>query len=523
MAIVEELEHKVSSLLAEKEEQEQRVIALARENKILREELEILKKGLFGRKTERLEPGQLGMFLSGASSVAPEQEAESTLPAKTKKKPKGHGRAPFPAHIPRETIRFDVAEEERVCPCCGKEMCSIGEDVAERAHIVPAKLTVRRYVRKKYACPDGHAVKTGDAPAALIDRCKYEPSVYAYIVASKYCDHIPLHRLSGIFKRYGAHVPKQTMWDMLVKVDELVAQPVLKQMREELLESEVLHADETPVPVCIENEKGSRKAYVWDWRAPGGDVSDKSLVHFTMTRERHGPKEMLGRQWSGTLITDGYSGFDEVVRENGIVRAGCWAHARRKVKDALDVGSKDAARVLVHMQRLFWIERAMKKRVKSRNQKTEDLVALRDEVRPRLSRRVIERIYPDAEEVAAKHQTLPKSKLGKALGYLFNQRGPLLVFLDDPRIEIHNNDSERDLRHIVVGRNNWMVFASPRGGEVASRLYSLVLSCKHAGADPQEYIEDVLVRVSTTPAREIASLTPWAWAAAKQSESDRTS
>jgi len=82
---------------------------------------------------------------------------------------------------------------------------------------------------------------------------------------------------------------------------------------------------------------------------------------------------------------------------------------------------------------------------------------------------------------------VPKSKLGKALGYLFNQRPQLEIFLEDPRIEIHNNDAERDLRHVVVGRNNWLAFASPRGGEVASRLYSLVLSCKHAGVDPEAY------------------------------------
>ena len=136
----------------------------------------------------------------------------------------------------------------------------------------------------------------------------------------------------------------------------------------------------------------------------------------------------------------------------------------------------------------------------------------------RLSQRVIERIYSVAAAVDAKPATLPKSKLGKALGYLFNQQRPLTVFLTDPRIEIHNNDAERDLRHVVLGRNNWMVFASERGGEVASRLYSLVLSCKHAGADPEAYIEDVLERVSTTPATEIASLTPWAWSKATQPE-----
>ena len=508
MAIAE-LEHTI-------DRQQERIKALEVENKILREEVETLKKGLFGRKSERIDRSQLGLFLAevGQVDVAPAKPtpSEPSTPPE-RKKPEGHGRAPFAPHIPRETLEFDVPEEERACPCCGKQMQEIGEDVTERGHRVPSKLVVRRYVKKKYACPDGHAVRTAEAPAALIDRCKYEPSVYAHVAASKYCDHLPLNRLSGIFARHGAHLPKQTMWDMLVKVDELVAQPVLGQMRAELLQSEILHADETPVPVRNEDSKGSRKGYVWDWRAPGGDDDDKSLVQFTMTRERHGPKQMLGA-WSGTLITDGYSGFDEVVRENGIVRAGCWAHARRKFKDAFDLKSEDAAPVLVLLQRLFWIERAMKRRIRSRELKTADLVELRRRVRVERSAKVIERIYSVADEIAAKRSTLPKSKLGKAIAYLFNQRQPLEVILEDPRIEIHNNDAERDLRHVVVGRNNWLVFASQRGGEVASRLYSLVLSCKHAGIDPEAYLEDVLVRVSHTS--EIASLTPWAWAAARR-------
>ena len=110
------------------------------------------------------------------------------------------------------------------------------------------------------------------------------------------------------------------------------------------------------------------------------------------------------------------------------------------------------------------------------------------------------------------------SLLGKALTYLRNQQGPLDKSVADPRLPIHNNDSERDLRHIAVGRKNWMVFASERGGAVASRLYSLVLSCKEADINPEAYIEEVLQRISTTRAADIAELTPWAWAAARRTD-----
>lgn len=505
MSTLAESDQKFATLL-------ERNDALERENKILREELAILKKGLFGRKSERIDSRQLAMFAGGEPA---EQGQPVVRETSTKKNKKGHGRAPFAADVPRETTELELPKEELTCTCCGKEMQLIGEEICERGHYVPGRFVVNRYVKKKYGCPDGHTVKTAEAPAALIDRCKYEPSVYAHIATAKYCDHLPLHRLSGIHKRHGMHLPKQTMWDMLVKVDELVAQPILKQMRKELLASEILHADETPMTYRMEGGKGSSRGYIWDWRAPGGVDADKTLVQFTLTRERHGPKQMLG-DWTGSLVTDGYSGYDEVCRENGIIRAGCWAHGRRKLKEAFDLKIPDAAAVLVHIQRLFWIERAMKRRVALRKQGWDDLVSLRSRVRRERSKRTIERIYQAAESVADKGSTMPKGKLGKALGYLFNQKDPLMVFLDEPRLEIHNNDSERDLRHIVVGRKNYLVFGSPRGGEVAGRLYSLMLSCKHAGIDPEAYLEDVLVRVSTTPASQVSSLTPWAWAQAQR-------
>jgi len=208
------------------------ILALVRENKILRDELALLKQGLFGRRTERIDPGQLALFLAGEGASAPvpsERTAEiASAPRATANA--GHGRAQFPEHLPRETIELDVPEGERNCSDCGKPLRAIGEDVTERGHVVPARIVVRRYVRKKYACPVGCCVKTAPAPDGVIDGAKYEASVYAHVATAKYADHLPLHRLAGIFKRHGVHLPKQTMWDMLVTADELLAQPILRHV-----------------------------------------------------------------------------------------------------------------------------------------------------------------------------------------------------------------------------------------------------------------------------------------------------
>ena len=459
----------------------------------------------FGRKSERIESGQLGLFDDVEEGPVEPEETISPPPAPAPKK-QGHGRKPFSKTLPREIVDIDLAETEKCCADCGVAMKSIGIDVCERGHYIPARIKVMRYRMQKYACPHGHGVKAAQAPPALVDRCKYEPSVFAHVASAKYQDHVPLNRLSGIFKRQGIDLPKQTMWDMLVRVDEILAAPVLAQMKKELLDEKVLHGDDTPVPLRVEDGKGSKNARVWAWHSLG---AKKAVYDFTLTKERDGPVKFLG-DWTGTVILDGASNFNEVVARNGITRAGCWAHARRKLKQAWDRGAKDARGPLRLVQRLFWIERALTRRRDARELAGGAFVELRNRVRKQRSRVVIDRLFEMVGDISLERSTLPGSELGKALNYIANQREPLTVFLDKPEIPIHNNDCERTLRHLVVGRKNWLIFGSPRGGRVACNIYSLVLSCRAVSVDPEAYLRDALQQVST--ATDVVSLTPWAWA-----------
>jgi len=170
------LHQRTNALEQDRAKVAERNVALERENKILRDQLAILKQGLFGRRSERIDPGQLALFLGGEAPV----DAQATIAVEQITKPRerieGHGRARFAEHLPREVIELDVPQAERVCPFCGKAMHGIGEEISERGHVVPARIVVRRYVRKKYACPDGHAVRTASAPEGVIDGAKYEAS-----------------------------------------------------------------------------------------------------------------------------------------------------------------------------------------------------------------------------------------------------------------------------------------------------------------------------------------------------------
>lgn len=479
---------------------------LKADNERLSGELQVLLNRLFRKKSERIDPSQLQLFLEQAEAARGNLD-ETPPERRTKPKAtKGHGRGRLSAGLPREVVELDVPEKDRACPDCGKAMASMGADSTERVHVVPAQIVVREYRRPKYGCPDGHAVKTAELPPTVIDKGKYEASVYAHVAVAKYADHLPLNRLEGIFKRNGIPLKKSMMWDMILRVGEIAAMPILAQMREELRAESILHADETPVTVRLEDRKGSKKAYIWCYGREGRWVFD-----FTMTRERDGPNRFL-RDWSGALLTDGYSGYDEAVRTNDIRRGGCWAHARRKAKEALDTGAKGAVPLLRAIGRLFWIERAIKRRAEAREL---DRGALRAEVRPRLGRRALARIDAVVQALRADRATLPKSQLGKALTYIENQWQPLTLFLDVPELEIHNNDAERALRHVVVGKKNWLFFGSERGGRVGAAIFSLIAACKAIDVDPERYLEDVLVRVDTTPASEVHRLTPWAWAAEK--------
>ena len=205
--------------------------------------------------------------------------------------------------------------------------------------------------------------------------------------------------------------------------------------------------------------------------------------------------------------------MNPVAIRNDIKRAGCWSHGRRKFVDALKSSKKKSAAALVPIQRLFWIERAVAARAKRDELDLEGLVSLRQDVRDRLSRRVLKDVYEVAFALDEDPAVPQGSKLREAVRYVINQREPLTALLRHPEIPIHNNDTERDLRHVVTGRKNWLIFGSQRGGEVAGRLYSLVMSCKLAEIDPMAYLEDALALISTVKASDIAHLTPWGWKA----------
>ena len=478
----------------------QMVLTLLGQIDDLNGQLYYLKRQLFGKKSEKLDPAQRLLFENLYDQVKSEIDRQKPPKAKTVKKRRNadhKGRNPLPKDLPREVIEIDPTDEEKTCPVCNNEKQRIGSEETEKLEYVPASFYVKKYVRYKYACKECEShISIGQLPPMAIDKGIPGEGLLSHIITSKYCDHNPLNRLEGILKRHGVDINVSTMCDWVGKSADLLS-PLVKRMHEKILQSPKINTDDTPIPVKSKKRRGSTyNGYLWVY------VDDKHNVvfDFTPTRSREGPLKFLGA-YSGYVQADAYSGYDEFFRRSDATEVGCNSHARRKFDYSLDTDPVRAARMLVLWGRLYDIER----KAKDENYSSAQLL----EARQKEAKPILAEIRTVLDEY--KNQVLPKSPIGKAITYSLNQWEALNRYVDDPMLEIDNNLSERILRMVVIGRKNYMFAGSEAGAWRAAIIYSLVASCKLNEIDPFRYFRDVLARVSTHPADKIDELLPSEW------------
>jgi transposase len=476
------------------------VLTLLEQIDDLNGQLYYLKRQLFGKKSEKLDPAQRLLFENLYDQVKAKIDQQKPSRAPTVKKRKNanhHGRNALPQDLPREVIEIEPPDEEKICPVCHKEKQRIGSEETEKLEYVPASFYVKKYVRHKFACKacESH-VSIGELPPMAIDKGIPGEGLLAHIITSKYGDHLPLNRLEGILKRHGVEITVSTMCDWVGKSADLLA-PLVKRMRARILQSPLINTDDTPIPIKSKKRRGSTyNGYLWVYIDRDGDV----VFDFTPTRSREGPVKFLGK-FSGYVQADAFSGYDEFFRTSDATEVGCHAHARRKFDYALDTDPVRAARLLVLWGQLYDIERQAKAEHFSSAQLLE---ARQKQAKPILAE--IKRVLNEYKD-----QVRPKSPMGKAITYSLNQWGALNRYVDDPMLEIDNNLSERTLRMVVIGRKNYMFAGSEAGAWRAAVIYSLVASCKLNDIDPFKYFRDVLARVSTHPADRIDELLPSEW------------
>ena len=489
---------------------QQMVLTLLGQIDDLQGQLYYLKRQLFGQRSEKLDPNQRLLFEHLYNEVQArieqqQQEQKTSLPPKKSRPNATHnGRRPLPSSLPRETIVIEPEPEEKICAECHNDKDKIGEEVTEKLEYSPASFYVKRYVRPKYGCKTCDTnIVIGALPPMVIDKGVPGESVLAHIITSKFADHNPLNRLEGIFKRHGVEITVSNMCDW-VGVSADLLEPLVDRMHELIRQSPVIHTDDTRIPIKSKNRKGSTyNGYLWVYLDKRGNV----VFDFTPTRSREGPIQFIGKDYTGKVHADAYSGYDELFRASKATEAGCNAHARRKFEYALDSDPVRAARMLVLWGRLYAIE----KRAKDEQYTDEQLLAARQaEALP-----IFEEIWAALMEY--KDQVLPKSPMGKAIGYAMNQWEALKRYTGDPQLSVDNNVAERMLRMVVIGRKNYLFAGSEAGARRAAIIYSLVASCKWHGHDPFAYFNDVLKKVTTWPANKIDDLLTANWTPPAQS------
>jgi hypothetical protein len=360
---------------------------------------------------------------------------------------------------------------------------------------VPASFRIRQTSRLKYACPVCHdGVVEAPAPVQAVEKSLAAEGLLAHVIVSKYADHLPLHRLEGIFARHGVTLARSTLSDWVGDVAAALA-PIDAQLRREIAAATYLQTDDTPVTM-LDRGGGSTKARVWTYLDP---LAGQVVFDATPTHERAGPEAFLA-DFSGFLQADAYTGYDALYRSGRIVEVGCWAHGRRRFVEALETDAA-AAPVLALIQQLYDVERAV-----ADTSLAERLVRRQADACPLLAR-----LDTLRHELMAR--TLPKSPLGDALRYLDRQWDALQRYTSDGRLHIDNNNAERQLRTVAVGRKNWLFCATLAGAHRAALMYSLIQSCRLANVPPFPYLRDVLLRVATHPQSQIHQLTPKGWAA----------
>lgn len=464
----------------------------------LKHGLDNLKRLIFGSKNERFIPS--GSTPSQLSlDIQPDVASECSV-TKTQKIEyvRGHtqitkehpGRTKLPEHLERREI---IIEPAQVTTGCKK----IGEEITEELEYEPGKLFVNRYVRPKYVMADNKGIIIAPMIDRPLPKAIVGPGLLAQIIIDKYVDHLPLYRQMERFKREGINIPYSTIGDW-VKNGCTLIDPLYESLKKLIVQSNYLHADESPIKVLDKDKKGTtHRGYYWVYHN-----SVEGLVWFDYRegRGREGPVEVL-KDFKGYLQTDGYAVYDFFKDKQDIAVLHCMAHARRMFYEATDNDKLIAEYALEQIGLLYEIER----KAKDQQLDPEQILQLRQtEALP-----VLESLGRWMKETYMK--TLPKSAIGKALGYSIARWPELMLYATDGKLNIDNNPVENSIRPVAIGRKNYLFAGSHEAAKRSAILYTLMGTCKLHGINPFIWLRDVLQRIANHPINKIEDLLPHNW------------
>jgi transposase len=482
-----------------------------------------LKKKVFGKASEKIEREieQLELALEdllvaraeGAAEPMDEHATEPSAPSAPEAAPerKPRRRPRVSEATPRERRELDPGA---CCPECGGELRLVGEDVSEILDMVAAQLKVIQVARLKKSCRRCETMVQDPAPSRPIPGSMAGAGLLAFVLVSKFDDHLPLYRLNEIFARMGADIPDSTLVDWCGRAMK-VLKPLIDRIDAEIMASDLLHADDTPIRVLDRSQrdkglgKGVKKGRIWayvrDQRPWAGKAPPGAIYRFAPDWKEEHVREHLGRA-KGILQADGYKGYAKLYastpdRAAPLREAACWAHFRRDFHDVWSATKSEIAReALDRIGALYDIERTIAV------QPAEIRLAARQEH----SKPKVEAFRAWAEQQLTR---IPgKGDLAKAFRYGLSRWPSFCLFLEDGRVAIDNNAAERALRPIGIGRKNWLFAGADTGAETLARAMTIIETAKLNGLDPQAYLADILDRIHDHKINRLDELLPWNWA-----------
>lgn len=479
--------------------------------KLLNEQLEYLKKKLFGTSSEKTK-GQIDGQLSLFDEELPENpediltpEEETVVKSHTRRRKKTLDEKI--KNLPTEKIEIALNEEDMYCPQCGTRLEVIGRETVRReVEYVPANLRVIEYVQLRYGCPeckqtDEPYFTQAKVPSGLMKHSPASPSIVAWVVYQKFANGLPLYRQEKDWLQLQFELSRTTMANWIIYCAENYFKPLYDYLHRLLLQREFVMADESPVQVLKEEGRDpTSKSYMWLYRSGEDGREPIVLYQYAPTRSGETAKEFL-EGFSGYLMVDGYTGYNKVP---GIKRCCCFAHIRRYFHDAIPKGSeKDmsipAVQAVMYCNKLFEYERHFKAKGYSYKQIKN--------ARLKKSKPVIEAFLAWLKQ----QKPIPKSKFDTAVKYALNREEYMMTYLEDGRCSLSNNLSEQKMKSYVIGRKGWLFCDTPAAADAAAVTYSLVETAKAHDLNVFQYIKYILEQRPSKEMKEeqLQSLLPW--------------
>ena len=452
----------------------------------LEHQIQVLKRCLFGSRSEKISPDELEALITEAAQEAtdeilkakrpdqPPAEAEEEQPETSESLPRGqrkarpHGRNHLPEHLPRRRIEHPIDPAQTRCPHCPGNplLVKIGEDIREKLAKLPVQYEVQQHVYPKCVCKKCHRGVV--MPEAPDDSLKADITVVADVVVQKYGEHKPLYRQQQAFDRIGIPLTRQTLCDWVGWCSDQL-EPVVRAMADHIRLQPLIQSDETPVRMQLRNGQ-MQTARLWAYGLPWAEV----VFDFRTDRSQHGPAEFLAGAKAQHIQADGGSSYTPVLSRLSMSHIACMAHIRRKIYEAREDAPAPSKQLLAAIQGLYRIEAQAKV----------DKIGLPAllELRNKESRPIFENVGKLLKSFEKMRP--PKTPFGKAISYALNQWKAMERYLGVPEAEIDNNSIEHALRGVVMGRRNWLHVGGEVGRERAANRFSLTISCHRLKIEP---------------------------------------